>query len=177
MMRNRRKGRVPQNGAAPGKNRNGRKEALLWMCGYGKKHIGAIVLYTFLGLAGTLGGLLGSLVSKNLVDIITGHDTGELVKTFALMIGTALATMLIGQVSAYVSSLISVRVANDVKADIFDVIMRTEWEELSRFHSGGADGALGRGFRGGGIRDSDPFSQSFHQPVPVLFRLLHGDAV
>ena len=136
MMMNRRKGRVPQNGAAPGKNRNGRKEALLWMCGYGKKHIGAIVLYTFLGLAGTLGGLLGSLVSKNLVDIITGHDTGELVKTFALMIGTALATMLIGQVSAYVSSLISVRVANDVKADIFDVIMRTEWEELSRFHSG-----------------------------------------
>ena len=122
---------MPQNGAAPGKNRNGRKEALLWMCGYGKKHIGAIVLYTFLGLAGTLGGLLGSLVSKNLVDIITGHDTGELVKTFALMIGTALATMLIGQVSAYVSSLISVRVANDVKADIFDVIMRTEWEFLS----------------------------------------------
>ena len=47
------------------------------------------------------------------------------------MIGTALATMLIGQVSAYVSSLISVRVANDVKADIFDVIMRTEWEFLS----------------------------------------------
>ena len=164
---------MPQNGAAPGKNRNGRKEALLWMCGYGKKHIGAIVLYTFLGLAGTLGGLLGSLVSKNLVDIITGHDTGELVKTFALMIGTALATMLIGHVSAYVSSLISVRVANDVKADIFDVIMRGTFPVPFR----GADGALGRGFRGGGIRDSDPFSQSFHQPVPVLFRLLHGDAV
>lgn len=93
---------VPQNGAAPGKNRNGRKEALLWMCGYGKKHIGAIVLYTFLGLAELWAGFLAALCQRIWWYLSPGIAIRpELVKTFALMIGTALATHADGQVSAY----------------------------------------------------------------------------
>lgn len=92
--------------------------------------------YTLLGFAGTIGGLVSSLVSKDLIDIITGHNTGELLKTFAMTVGAALFTMLISQVASYVSSMISIRVADDIKADVFDVIMKTEWEEVAHFHSG-----------------------------------------
>ena len=103
-----------------------------WMWKYARKHMKSIIIYTLLGFAGTIGGLVSSLVSKDLIDIITGHNTGELLKTFAMTVGAALFTMLISQVASYVSSMISIRVADDIKADVFDVIMKTEWEEVAR---------------------------------------------
>lgn len=118
------------------KNWRERIYALKWIGRYGKKHIWSIVLYTLLGLSGSVTGLLSSLVSKDLVDIITGHNAGELLRTFAVMLGVTLATMMIGQVTSFVSSVINTRVSNDIKADVFDIIMETEWEELSQFHSG-----------------------------------------
>ena len=103
---------------------------------YARRHMKSILTYTVLGFAGTIGGLVSSLVSKDLVDIITGHNTGELLKTFVMTVAASLFTMLISQFASYVSSVISIKVANDIKADIFDVIMKTEWEEVSKFHSG-----------------------------------------
>ena len=50
-----------------------------WIGGYARQHIWAIAVYTLLGLAGTGISLLGSLVSKDLIDIITGHETGQVV--------------------------------------------------------------------------------------------------
>lgn len=112
------------------------KKAMRWMWKYARRHMKSIFIYTVLGFAGTIGGLVSSLVSKDLVDIITGHNTGELLKTFVMTIAASLFTMLISQFASYVSSVISIKVANDIKADIFDVIMKTEWEEVSKFHSG-----------------------------------------
>ena len=112
------------------------KKALLWMWKYARKHMKSIVIYTVLGFASTIGGLLSSLVSKDLVDIITGHNAGALLRAFAMTVGASLFTMLISQFANYISSVISNKVANDIKADIFEVIMKTEWEEVSKFHSG-----------------------------------------
>ena len=112
------------------------KKATRWMWKYARRHMKSILTYTVLGFAGTIGGLVSSLVSKDLVDIITGHNTGELLKTFVMTVAASLFTMLISQFASYVSSVISIKVANDIKADIFDVIMKTEWEEVSKFHSG-----------------------------------------
>lgn len=120
--------------------KNGRIQEMMkqikWISKYAKNHVWLIVLYTILGMSGTLTGLISSLVSKDLVDIITGHNSGELVITFCTMIGIALVSMLLSEVSIYLSVLINTKVANSIKADIFDVIMNTEWESLSKYHSG-----------------------------------------
>lgn len=135
-------------GKIKNKNWKGRIKSLEWIWQYGKRHSLFIGIYMLLGLSGTVTGLFSSYVSKDLVDIITGHNTGELLKTFVIMISAALASMLISQVTSYISSIINTRVANDIKADIFDIIMNTEWEELSKFHSGdlmvrwGSDAAM-----------------------------------
>ena len=51
-----------------------------WIYDYARHYWWAMILYTALGLTGTILGLGSSIVSKNLVDIITGHETGELVR-------------------------------------------------------------------------------------------------
>lgn len=58
-----------------------------WIYDYARHYWWAMILYTALGLTGTILGLGSSIVSKNLVDIITGHETGELIRTFCMMVG------------------------------------------------------------------------------------------
>lgn len=107
-----------------------------WIYEYGKKHWPAMIFYTLLGMTGTVVSLLSGLISKDLVDIITGHDTGKLATTFCMMIGINIGTTLINQVSNYVSTKISMRVDAEIKSDIFSKILVTDWEALTSYHTG-----------------------------------------
>lgn len=109
---------------------------LKWIYKYSRKNILAIIIYTLIGLSGTVVSLFCSLVSKDLVDIVTGHNTGELLTTFCWLIGSQLGSNLMSQLSCYVPTKISMKVDNSIKADIFDQIMISDWESLSQFHSG-----------------------------------------
>lgn len=109
---------------------------LKWIYGYGKKHIHLIVIYTLIGLSGIVISLFSSLVSRDLVDVITGHQTGELLSTFILMISIQLVSFLVNNVSQYISTAVNLKVDNTIKSDLYCKIMNTEWEELSKFHSG-----------------------------------------
>lgn len=111
-------------------------QQISWIYKYAKKHTFFILMYTLLGLSDVLIGLFASLVSRDLVDIITGHQTGALLKTFMLIILTQLAGVLTSQISIYLSTKITLRVDNSLKADIYDQIMTTDWESLSSYHSG-----------------------------------------
>lgn len=114
----------------------GCKGDIKWMYSYCKKHVWAMVLYTLLGMTGTVVGLMSGLVSKDMVDIITGHKTGELLLTFAMMIGIQLLSVGVSNVSNYISAKITTKVDNTIKADTYDSIMAAEWEALSEYHSG-----------------------------------------
>ena len=120
--------------------KNGRldrmREEIKWIYGYGRTHILSVVLYTLLGLTATAVGLFSSLVSRDLVDIITGHNSGELIRTFLLIIGTTILNIFLTQLSVYLSAKINMKVDNAIKADIYDKIMVTEWEALNSYHSG-----------------------------------------
>ena len=83
---------------------------LKWVYGYGRKHVVAIVFYTLLGMSGSLAFLWNSLVSRDLVDMITGHRAGDLLKTFLLMIGVQLLNTAIGQTSSYIATKLSLNV-------------------------------------------------------------------
>lgn len=108
----------------------------LWIYAYAKHYWPAMIFYTLLGFMGTGVALLTSWLSKNLVDIITGHQTGAVVQTFAFMIGLSIGTMIINQISEYISTRISMKVDAEIKNDIFERIMITDWESLTDYHTG-----------------------------------------
>ena len=103
--------------------------------GYSKRYWKEMVIITVLGLLGSSVGFLSSLVSRDLVDIVTGHETGELIKTFALMSGAAIFGVILGQVTSYFSSRISMRVDADVKGELFERFMLADWEKLAKYHT------------------------------------------
>lgn len=108
----------------------------LWIYQYARHYWLVMIFYTALGLFGTVVGLLSSMVSRDLVDIITGHETGEIIKTFSIMIGLNIGTSLISQVSDYASSYLRMKVDAEIKADVFAKILVTDWESLTNYHTG-----------------------------------------
>ncbi len=108
----------------------------LWIYQYVKSYWAAIVLYTLLGMAGTVVSLLASLVSKDLVDIITGHETGVVVSTFCMMLGLNIGTAVLNQISNYASNYLNMRVDAAIKSDVFSKILVTDWESLANYHTG-----------------------------------------
>ncbi len=112
------------------------KRQTLWIYQYARRYWLIMIFYTLLGMVGTAVSLLSSLVSKDLVDIITGHEAGEVVKTFAIMIGLNVGTTFLNQISDYASSYLSLKVDSEIKADIFSKILVTDWESLTTYHTG-----------------------------------------
>ncbi len=45
---------------------------LAWIYGYGKRYRSAVTWYIFLGVLGTGMSLMASVLSKNIVDVVTG---------------------------------------------------------------------------------------------------------
>lgn len=112
---------------------------ILWVYSYAKKHWLAMALYTMVGMTSTVTALINAAVSRDLVDIITGArpaSTQDLIKAFLFMIGLNLGIALLSQVSSFISSLVAMNVGREIQADIFSKILGTDWESLSKFHTG-----------------------------------------
>ncbi|MBO7698085.1 MAG: ABC transporter ATP-binding protein, partial [Erysipelotrichaceae bacterium] len=112
------------------------KEETIWIYQYAKKYRRVTVFYTVLGLCSSLIGIVSAFISKDLVDIITGHKTGEVIRTFMIMIGVSLFNIMLSQLIGYLSNKISMNVEAQIKSDIFEKILKTEWESLSKYHTG-----------------------------------------
>ncbi len=123
-----------------GRIRAGRIQEMLrqirWIYEYARHYWMAMIFYTLLGMTGTVVSLLSGFVSRDLINIITGYRAGELVKTFAAMIGLGVGSTIVNQISGYASSKISMKVDAEIKSDIFSKILVTDWESLTRYHTG-----------------------------------------
>ena len=59
-----------------------------WIFSYSIRYKGAILFYTILGIVSTSLGLISSIASKYLIDIITGYKTEQLGMMIAIMTGS-----------------------------------------------------------------------------------------
>lgn len=107
-----------------------------WIYQYARRYWGAMIFYTLMGLVGVLVSLVISWVSKDLVDIITGYNPGALLRTFVIIVALNVGSMLINQASEFVSGYISMKVDAEIKADIFEKMLVTDWESLTNYHTG-----------------------------------------
>lgn len=107
-----------------------------WMYKYVEKYKWGVVFYIVLGILETAMGLVSSVASKNLIDAVTGYDSGGIGMAVAIIIGMSIGTIVVNAITSRISTKINVKVGNEIRADIYDKIINTDWESMSTFHSG-----------------------------------------
>lgn len=107
-----------------------------WIFSYSKKYRWVIVVYTVMGMLSTTLGLVSSVASKYLIDIITGYQFDKLWLLALIMVFSLLSSLVFSSVVSRISAKISIYVNNDIQAEIFDRIMDCDWKSVSGYASG-----------------------------------------
>ena len=107
-----------------------------WIFSYSKRYKGAIIFYTLLGIFSTSMGLVSSVASKYMIDIITGYQTSKLWIMIAITLVSAVFSLVFSNVINRVSAKLSIYINNDIQADIFDKIIDADWLEINKYSNG-----------------------------------------
>ena len=107
-----------------------------WIFSYSKRHKWAIVFYTIMGLVNTTLGIVSSLMSKYLLDVITGYQTDKLWLLITVSVVSMVLSLTVGNFIGRFSLKLSIAISNDIQSDIFDKIVDADWLALSRYPNG-----------------------------------------
>ncbi len=120
--------------------RNGKLKRLieewLWIGRYMKQYKWQIALYTLLGIIGIVLGLAGSVVSKYLIDAVTGFNTASAGLIAILYLGMGFLGIAINAFVNRISTRIQMKVQQEIRAEAFHHVMMTDWESIADYHSG-----------------------------------------
>ena len=108
----------------------------VWMYQYVKRYWFSICFYILAGVFGTVMGLGSSVVSKYLIDAVTGVRKDKILLFAVLIICMTAAGIISNAVISRISARINVVIQNEIQADIFQKLLYTEWKELQQFRSG-----------------------------------------
>ncbi len=108
----------------------------LWIYGYAKQYWLVMLAYTALGFASSGMAIWTGMVTRDLVDIITGHKEDALAVAFGTMAALAVGSMIISQLSGFFSSWISLKVNQEIQSVFFQRLLVTDWESLTEYHTG-----------------------------------------
>lgn len=107
-----------------------------WIFSYSKKYKWAIVFYTVLGIVSTSLGLVSSIASKYVIDIVTGFQKEKLALLVSIMIGSSIFSMVFNNGIKRISARLSIFINNDIQADIFDKIIDADWLQVGKYSNG-----------------------------------------
>ena len=107
-----------------------------WLAGYSWKYRLRMVWYALCGLISTGLGLAGSVISKHIIDAVTGADSGGLVLAVAFYVFSQVTSIAMNAAGSRISAKISIDVEQEIRADVYDKVMNADWQAMTRFHSG-----------------------------------------
>lgn len=111
-------------------------QELRWIGSYSLRNIWAITWYILLGGLCTIITLAASVVSKDIIDIVTGYKTGYAVQATVIYIVMQLTSIVLNAAVSRISMRVQIHVSQELRADIFRKILSAQWEPLSEYHSG-----------------------------------------
>lgn len=109
---------------------------ILWMYAYVRRYWLLIGVYVLLGASGSVLGLGTSVVSKELVDAVTGVNSRGIVQVACLYVGVGVGQIFVNAVKSRLSLKVRLKVTNEIRADIYEQVLRTNWESLAKYRSG-----------------------------------------
>ncbi len=107
-----------------------------WILTYVNKYKGSVAVYIILGVVATAMSFGSSVASKYLVDAVLVRQNDVLVKYAVIVISLSVFQIVFQSGASWITAVISTRTNNEMKDEIYSKVIKSNWEEISGFHSG-----------------------------------------
>lgn len=107
-----------------------------WMYVYIRRYRLIVLIHILLGVFGTAMSLVSSLAMRQLIDVVTGYQSGAIWTAAAYMGGMLLGSLAMQAAAGRIAAIINIRVQNEIQAEMYDRMLRTDWQSLKEFRSG-----------------------------------------
>ena len=107
-----------------------------WLSRYSLHYKKEVLWYIVVGILGTAISLSGSILSKHIIDAVTGFNTNGIAMALVFFVLMQLFQILTRAISGRISMQVSIRVNQQITAQVYDKLLNTDWESLSAYHSG-----------------------------------------
>lgn len=111
-------------------------EEIKWVSSYLKKYRKIIILYFFLGLFSMALNMGGSVLSKHLIDTVTGKDHSSILLVAILYVSFGLTSALFSAISSRISAKYSTHVTNEIQYEMYQISLDVQWRYIKQFHTG-----------------------------------------
>ena len=95
-----------------------------------------ILWYLGIGILGTVISLAGSILSKYIIDAVTGYDSNRILLALIFFVLMQLSQIFIHALTSRISTKTSITVNQQITAQVYNTLLKTDWESLSAYHSG-----------------------------------------
>lgn len=109
---------------------------ILWMYAYVRRYWLLIGVYIAISASSSLLNLGSTVTSKDLVDSVTGANTMNILKVAGLYGGLGISQLFINAFRSRLSLKVRLKVTNEIRGDIYEQVLRTNWESLAKYRSG-----------------------------------------
>lgn len=107
-----------------------------WLSRYSLHYKKEVLWYILIGVLGTAVSLLSSILSKHIIDAVTGFNTNGIITALVFFVLMQLFQIVTRAISSRISMRVSIRVNQQITAQVYDKLLNTDWEALSAYHSG-----------------------------------------
>ena len=111
-------------------------EEYAWLLRCSASYKRQIFWYLFMGVLGTAMSLGGSILSKYIIDAVTGVESGSLLTAVIFFVLMQLFQIGLRALSSRISTKISIQVNQQITTQVYGTLLKTDWEALSAYHSG-----------------------------------------
>lgn len=107
-----------------------------WLFRYALKYRYQIMLYMSIGVLSIIMGLGSSVASKFLVDAVVERNAETILKSCAIVIFVGLFQIVVSKITTRISNVVGTKINNEVRSNIYEQIVFSEWESIKKYHSG-----------------------------------------
>ncbi len=112
------------------------KEEFIWVSKYIKRYHKIIILYFSLSLFSAVIAIFGTILSKHLIDTVTGFSKDSLPTVAVLYVLFGIVSITTSAISSRISTKYSTKVTNEIQYEIYKDSLDVEWKYLKKFRTG-----------------------------------------
>ena len=105
-----------------------------WLSDYTKPFFSSILILLFLNIIISITGVASSVASKYVVD--TASSSGKMFTSILFMVAFTGIAIAANFVFSLLSTVVNEKYASHIRLKLLDQMLRTEWLEISKYHSG-----------------------------------------